>query len=474
MAASPSSAAEHAADGGGPGPLEGVIELVERRVPVRLRPHGRLALEARPGEPIEDGARARALTVALPGGEARLGPCRFAAGPEPGSGRLLFLENLYDCRALCEGGRVVDLRVVFDSLPAVLGQKERIRPELRDHAAALTYNLSVYRRFFDEQDRALAAEPPDAAVAGAAALLATEGQRFLAYLDGRVEELRALVRGYTPEEHERHGFYLRRQLWPYLMASEFLRRTNLKPCGYPGDAEVLRMVHEDAWLGASTFAQLMHRHPLTTAAAAAVRDRPLLVARELAAARARFPGGRGGRTRVLSLACGPACELHELLCGGPEQGEGLELLLLDQDPAALELARRAVRAAEVQLGRAVPARYEQGSARTMLRARDLKDRLGECGFVYSMGLFDYLTTPVARAVLARAYELLAPGGTLLVGNFHVGCPTRVHMDYWGDWPLVYRTEEAMLALAEGLPEAGRAVVWDGARCQLFLRVTRPA
>jgi extracellular factor (EF) 3-hydroxypalmitic acid methyl ester biosynthesis protein len=90
-----------------------------------------------------------------------------------------------------------------------------------------------------------------------------------------------------------------------------------------------------------------------------------------------------------------------------------------------------------------------------------------------MGLFDYLTTPVARAVLTRAYELLAPGGTLLVGNFHVGCPTRVQMDYWGDWPLVYRTEEAMLALADGLPEAGRALLWDEHRCQLFLRLTRP-
>lgn len=81
---------------------------------------------------------------------------------------------------------------------------------------------------------------------------------------------------------------------------------------------------------------------------------------------------------------------------------------------------------------------------------------------------------MARALLARAYDLLAPRGTLLVGNFHVACPTRVHMDYWGDWPLIYRTEEAFLALAEGLPYAGRTIIYDDTRSQMFLRLEKPA
>ena len=164
-------------------------------------------------------------------------------------------------------------------------------------------------------------------------------------------ELRELVRGYRPEEHERHGFYLRRQLWPYLMASELLRRTNLKPSGYLGDAELIRMINENAYLGASTFAQLMHKHPLTTVAAEAVRARRHLVPRELMAARARLSSATP--VRVLCLACGPACELEELLASEPGQLEGVELVLLDQDPAALELARRSLRAAEARVGRGV-------------------------------------------------------------------------------------------------------------------------
>ena len=45
-----------------------------------------------------------------------------------------------------------------------------------------------------------------------------------------------------------------------------------------------------------------------------------------------------------------------------------------------------------------------------------------------MGLFDYLTTPVARATLSRLFELVLPGGALLVGNYHVANRSRTYMD----------------------------------------------
>jgi extracellular factor (EF) 3-hydroxypalmitic acid methyl ester biosynthesis protein len=474
MAVSPSSLAERAApELPGLGTLAGVLELGARRLPATLEPASRLALAVRVEGELPDGSPIDGLTVETDRGPQRLGACRFAAGPEPGAGKLLFREHLYDCRALFQEGRVVDLSAVFENLPAVLAQKDHIRPEFRAHVADLSYDLSVHRRFFDDQDRLLATEPPDAAAAAGEALLATEGRRFLSYLDARVAELRELVRGYSQEDHERHGFYLRRQLWPYLLSSEFLKRSNLKPSGYPGDAEQMLMIYENAFVGSSTFSQLLHKHPLETAAAQAVRARRRFVPRELAAVRARRAGQARGRLQVLSLACGPASELREMV-EPPGAAEGLQFLLLDQDPGALELARRTVRGAEAEGRGKVAARFLQDSVRTMIRARDLPARLGESAFVYSMGLFDYLTTPVARAVLARAFELVARGGTLLVGNFHVACPSRVHMDYWGDWPLVYRTEEAFVALSDGLPFASRTLAWDETRCQMFLRLEKRA
>ncbi|WP_242393616.1 class I SAM-dependent methyltransferase [Anaeromyxobacter oryzisoli] len=457
--------------------LRVTLEMGGEEVPATVAAASRLSLrlQVEPERLLDAGEDAERIFVRaeLASGPVRLGPARLLPRL-PGSPRhLVFTGNLHDCRALVHEGRVADLRSWFESVPMVLAQKERIRPEFRAHVADAAYDLSVWRRLFDDEDRLLAGEPPEVAQAARDALLATEGRRFLSYLDGKVQELAELVRAYTREEHERHGFYLRRHLWPHLLASEFMKRTNLKPSGYAGDAEVMLMIYANAYVGASTFGQLMHKHGVETTAAQAVRNRRRLIPEMLREVRERLPALGRRPFRFLSLACGPACELEDVF-RAPDDAERIEVSLLDQDPHALELARAAVRRIEARLGAQVAVRCHQDSVRTMLRTRDLRGRFGEHHFVYSMGLFDYLTQPVARAVLAKAYELLAPGGVLVVGNFHARTPTRLHMEYWGDWPLVYRTEETLRALAAGLEPAALAVGSDETGCQLFLRVEKPA
>lgn len=431
----------------------------------------RLSLAVRPSRHVAAPADDVWLSLDLPEGAARLGPARLVPGAPGAPLRLVFVEHLVDCRVLVKEGRVADLRTWFDNVPVVLAQRERVRPEFREHVGAVAYDLSVWRRFFDEQDRILAGEPHDVAETAREALRRGEGRRFMEYLDTRVAELGRIVAGYTKEEHERHGFYLRRHLWPYLIASEFMKRTNLKPAGYAGDAELMVMIYEERYLGASIFNQLMHKHGIETVAAQAVRNRRRLVPRVVREAMAAAGSAPGRPFRLLSLACGPACELEDVFVEAADLRR-IEVSLLDQDPHALELARGVVRRVEARLGGPIPVRYHQDSVRTMLRARDLAQRFGPHDLVYSMGLFDYLTAPVARAVLHKTFELLPPGGVLLVGNFHFRSPTRLHMDYWGDWPLVYRTEETFLALAEGLP-ARSTLSFDETGAQMFLRLERP-
>jgi extracellular factor (EF) 3-hydroxypalmitic acid methyl ester biosynthesis protein len=434
-----------------------------------------LHVELEGGARLEDGAVIEDLILDLECGTVRLGRCRFDATggtARESHGDLVFLDDVYDCRALLVEGTFVAERAAFHNLPVVLALRERIRPEFREYCANLAYDLSVYRRFFDDLDRSFAGEPERVVEAARAVVRAREGREFAGFMDGRVAELEHVVHGYTSDEHERHGFYLRRHLWPYIAASECLTRTNLKPAGYSGDAEVMVMLYENAFRGASTFEQLMHKYPVETRAAEAVRSRRRVIPRLLRAfeARARRPGKA---LRVLSLACGPACELDEVYAP-PADLDAIEYTLLDQDPHALELARAVVRRIEAQRGHHLKARYVDESVRTMLRTRELRHRLGTFDYVYSMGLFDYLTTPVARAVLARTFDLLGPGGEIVIGNFHANSPTRVYMDYFADWPLTYRTEESFLAVAEGLEVAEREILYDETRCQMFLRLVRPA
>jgi hypothetical protein len=78
-------------------------------------------------------------------------------------------------------------------------------------------------------------------------------------------------------------------------------------------------------------------------------------------------------------------------------------------------------------------------------------------------------------VLAKAYDLLEPGGTLLVGNYHEDTPTRWHMAYWADWSLCYRTEAGFIDLTRDLSPAPPPpeVIFDESRCQMFMKVKKP-
>ena len=406
------------------------------------------------------------LIVKHPARTLTLTRCRLADDGE----QLIFLEDLYDCRVLLEDGRLKNLLGFFNELPLVLAQRKEITEGFRGFVADLIYDLTVYKKFFDEQDRAFSQEAPTVARAAQAVLLRRAGPEFFRFLDENLTRLHDLVKDFSPEQHERHGYYFRQQLWPFILGSAFMQRTNLKPRGYAGDATMMQMIYDDTYEGAWVFNKLMHRHPVQHPAAEAVRNRRVLIPRLL---KAHLSQHGDGPYRVLSVACGPARELEDVLAGEPNPAR-LELTLLDQDDEALAAARRTLDGLHQRLGHAVKFSTVNDSVRTLLRDRAATERWGRFDFIYSMGMFDYLTPPVARAVLARLYELLAPGGRLVVGNYHVNNPSRFYMAYWLDWVLYYRTEGEMSALAEGLPHARSEVGFDDTGCQMFLQVERQA
>ncbi|MGB8932816.1 MAG: class I SAM-dependent methyltransferase, partial [Anaeromyxobacteraceae bacterium] len=406
-------------------------------------------------------------------GQVELSTCRFFAEParEGWAGRLVFLQDVYDLQRLFRDGAVTNLRACFSSVPLVLEQRLGIRREFKDFVADAVYDFSVQKRFFDDQDRVLAEEPPHVAQAAREAILASEGPRFSAFVEDHLARLEAQTRGFTREEHERHGFYFRRMVWPFILGSAILERTNLKPRGYAGDAEIMRLFYENRHEGRLLFDQLLHKHAVEHAGAQAVRNRRRMIPGVLREVLERFPRAGPSGFRILSVACGPAWELQDLFRTADDFGR-FHCALLDQDPEALALAAAGIRRIEAARGIGISAEYVAESVRTMLRVRDLGARFGRHHFVYSMGLFDYLTTPVARAVLARLWELVLPGGALLVGNYHPGCRSRTYLEYWADWSLYYRSEEAFLGLAAGIEGAKVSLQFEETRSQMFLRLER--
>lgn len=401
-----------------------------------------------------------------------LGRCRFELlVPGRQLGRLIPLDSPINCRELFRYGRLVRVQQIFDQLPLLLARKEAITKEFQQYTANLVYDLRVYRMLFDEIDAGLANESDATRTEVQAAMVEGPGRSYMRFFDERLRALEKLVSSFSRQEHERHGFYFRRHVWDIILASPFLARTNIRPRGYAGDSAMMRYLYENVYLGESTFGKLMHKHPIESAAAQAVRNRRRLIADTLATARRNRGDGARSRLRFMSVACGPAQEVTDLFVTA-EDCNAYECVLLDQDDEALSEARQSIAAVEQRAGRQVHARFVRDSVRTMLRTHDLTTTFGRFDVLYSMGLFDYLTAPVAKAVLGKLYQLLEPGGWMIVGNFHVGNPTRCYMDYWMDWTLIYRTEEEFLALAHDLPGAKCSLSFEETKAQMFLTVRK--
>lgn len=420
-----------------------------------------------------DGAEFNKLFIQNNGEEFELGPCRFISEPniDGYDGRLIFVHDVYDLLSLFSDNRVLSLQNAFIDLPLVLAHKEKVKQSFKDYTANLSYDLNVYKSLFDDLDAEYIQEPTDIQASVQEAIINTEGRNFLRFLDEKLDELEHIVAGFSKEEHERHGFYFRKLLWSMIMCSRFMRRTNLKPRGYPGDSVMMRMLYRNEFEGETTFSRLMHKHPMDHPAARAVRYRRKLVTQKLIETQNGHSAPSGEKLKVLSVACGPAFEMQDILLS-PEDCDKYHFTLLDQDRQALYEAATLIDQIEKKLGTKIYVDYLDESVRTMLASSQLRDKWGLFDYIYSMGLFDYLTPPVASAVLGKLYQILRPGGTMLIGNFHVSNPSRCYMEYWLDWVLYYRTEEEFTDLLRDAESEKASVFFEDSGSQMFLQVEK--
>ncbi len=400
-----------------------------------------------------------------------LGKCRLFMEPniDGYAGHITFVNDVYDFENLFFNQKIVKLQSIFSNLPLILSHKKDIKQSFKDYTAELNYDLNVYKNLFDKLDKEYANEPKSVRDSVQKAIIATEGKKFMAFLDEKLDELKELVSGFNKREHENHGYYFRKQLWNIILCSKMMKRTNLKPRGYAGDSEMMRLIYLNDAQGKSTFSKLMHLHPVGLPGAEAVRNRRKLIIEKINTIKKDYL--KEGKTKILSVACGPAFELQDII-RSPEDFEKFHFTLLDQDRAALYEAATVINQLEKAFKAELKVDYLTESVRTMLTTRELNKKWGQFDFIYSLGLFDYLTPPVAKAVLKKLYQILKPGGNIIIGNFHVSNPSRVFMEYWLDWVLYYRSEADFLDLLDPEWKVEKSVFFEGTKAQMFLQIKK--
>ncbi len=454
--------------------VDGQLIQKGKSIPVRATYASKysLLIEFPEGHDFADKTKFSSLSLQLNPDVFEFGECELMleANIDGHAGRLIFTDNVHNFDVLFQKKVNVNLQTFFHNLPLILAYKDRIKPSFKDYTSNLSYDLSVYRQYFDHIDEEYKNEPEHIKEAIQSVVIEGEGRKFMDYLDLKLGELGEEIKDFTREEHERHGFYFRKQMWNFIMSSHFMSLTNLKPRGYVGDSEMMRIIYENDYVGDSTFSKLMHKHPVEHPAAQAVRNRRELITSVLKETYGLFKNLPDRGFRVLSVACGPAVEMQDLLAS-QKDFKKYSFTLLDQDRHALLEAAKGIEQIEKKFKLHPKVVYLKDSVRTMLGTSKISEKWGQFQYIYSMGLFDYLTPPVASAVLQKLYEMLVPGGTIVLGNFHVDNPSKHYMEYWCDWVLYYRTEEDMLNLLE-VPGAKKLVTFEDTRSQMFLKIIK--
>ncbi len=257
---------------------------------------------------------------------------------------------------------------------------------------------------------------------------------------------------------------------------EFLRRAFVKPLGYAGDYWMMELLQMDEIPGETLYGRWLNFAAQVNPMGVSVRKRALLAGKYLDSL-----CDLGRPIRVMSLACGPAIEMRRLFRERETFDSPVEIFLVDQDEEALRACHRGLLQALSERSDNPPIKIYalHFSLRQLISPRTLAERvmveetLNGIDFMYSMGLFDYLSQPVARRSLRALHSPLSKDGRLLIGNLMKVPESVWPMEFGADWSLVYRDENDMLDLASGIhPMPQKIDVVRGADYCMFLEVAK--
>ncbi len=239
------------------------------------------------------------------------------------------------------------------------------------------------------------------------------------------------------------------------------KRTYSQPRGYAGDAELLDIIYRRDWRGVAEpptpVGQAIFDFTIGCRAPSAVRTR-----RELLATMIDEACGRTESPHILSVACGHLRELA--LSREFRAGKIGRFVGLDQDALSLAEVGRSLPGASVET---VP-----GSIKLLFGSSLAKEKFD---FIYTAGLYDYLDESFAQRLTKRMFEMLRPGGRLLVANFRPGVEDVGYMEAFMNWKLIYRDTAAMERVAASVPTnalSAQRVFDDATKTLVFLELDR--
>jgi SAM-dependent methyltransferase len=242
----------------------------------------------------------------------------------------------------------------------------------------------------------------------------------------------------------------------------FTERSFKKPRGYAGDAVLIDYIYtRDHRIlvdnEVSELGELIFNFTTGAPASAGVRTR-----RDLMASVIDDTCSLIEAPQMLSIACGHLREAT--LSRSVANHDAGRFFALDQDELSLAVVTESMPEHGI-----VPV---CSSIKSLFRGELAGERFD---LIYSTGLYDYLDDRIASKLTARLFDMLNPGGRLVLANFLPDIWCAGYMETFMGWNLIYRSPDQMLEMSETIPQdeiADRRVYTEKNANIVFLDVHR--
>jgi len=372
---------------------------------------------------------------------------------------------------LAPGGKA--LQAGFKNFMEQWQKTYKVSPEFKVVVADMQSFMADLKLWLEQVEVGLRSLPPDERQQAERDVVRELQESTTPAFSFLFEKFETICRGIDPELEPVHSAFCRRHLHPLLLASPFMHRIFVKPLGYAGDYEMVNMILRDSCEGGSLFAKLLNVFILAQVPAVAHRNRVTYLTRKLLEETNRCH--QEGRTaKIFNFGCGPAKEVQDFLTHH-SLSDHAQFDLLDFDDQALAFSDRVINEIRVKNRRRTVIKSVKKSVQQVLRqigkpAQEARDY----DFVYCAGLFDYLNNRTCKSLVSHFYDMLAPGGLLVVTNVESQHPIRNIMEYIYEWRLIYRNGKDLALLApDQAPVDSVSVQMEASAGNIFLEVRKP-
>lgn len=388
-----------------------------------------------------------------------------------------FSDNFLDVYSIIRVDKVTRLQNEFMDFVQSMAIEEGLDPEFVNLTSRLHYVLACFQEKLSKEEEDINKESEELIP------ILRETLRDLAY-DALRDELgrycdrlsKVTSRFADSKLHYIHKEFFQKRLHPFLLKSKLFKRAFEKPLGYAGDYEMMNIIYRNDFEGDDVFSQVMNKIDCEGSGATAVRNRRSYLYDKIMKTMEEGMYTGEGALKVMSVACGPAMEVYDVLLSlkGKKLSREVEFIGIDQDRNALNDASSRIDPLCKDRNDFKVKLLEDNIKRLIVGKEVNSGMYKGISLIYSAGLFDYLSEKASMKLVNRLYKFLAPGGLLIIGNFGSYNPQRFKMEYGSEWYLFHRSEEDLKALASGVPEdASIEVEREPEGINLFLNIRKP-